>query len=406
LDLSALLKSIGLIVRGVIMDDFVFDGATRVVFGKQAENNLAGEIKRFGGKKVFLQYGMGSIKKSGLYDKVIKLLKDGGLEVVEQGGVRPNPVVSHVREGIRIFRDAKADIILAVGGGSVIDSAKAVAVGVPYIGDVWDFAENKAAPKTAIPVGSILTIPAAGSETSKYSVITNEDGMWKKDLPQENLELIRPKFAILNPELTLTLPPFETSCGIVDILAHAMERYFSRTSNVDLSDKLCEALMRSVIKNGPLVLSDPGDYDARAEIMWGGAIAHNDLIGMGRAGDWVSHEIGVQLSGMYDIAHGVSLSIIFPAWMKYMYRSYPVIFAKFAVDVLSVDNGFDSIEDTALAGIRGLESFYRKIGMPVSLTEAKVPLDKFEELAQKCERVGSIKKIDKNDVIEILKLAI
>jgi len=388
------------------MDNFIFDGASRVIFGKEAENSLASEIKRFGGKKVFLHYGMGSIKKSGLYGKVIKLLKDGGLEIAEQGGVRPNPVLSHVREGIKICRDGKSDFILAVGGGSVIDSAKAIAVGVPYNGDVWDFAEGKAAPKTAIPIGSILTIPAAGSETSRFSVITNEDGMWKKGLLQENFELIRPKFAILNPELTLTLPPFETSCGIVDILAHAMERYFSRTSNVDLSDKLCEALMKSVIKNGPLVLREPGNYDARAEIMWAGSIAHNDLIGMGRAGDWVSHRIGIQLSGMYDIAHGASLSIIFPAWMKYMYKFYPVIFAKFAVNVLNIDNDFDSIEVTALAGIKGLESFYREAGMPVSLTEAKIPLDKFEELAEKCDKIGSIKKIDKNDVIEILKLAI
>jgi alcohol dehydrogenase len=388
------------------MDNFIFDGATRVIFGKQAENSLAGEIKRFGGKKVFLHYGMESIRKSGLYDKVIKLLKDGGLEVAEQGGVRPNPVLSHVREGIKICRDCKSDFILAVGGGSVIDSAKAIALGVPYNGDVWDFAEGRSAPEAALPVGSILTIPAAGSETSRFCVITNEDGMWKKGLPQENFELIRPKFAILNPELTLTLPPFETSCGIVDILAHAMERYFCRTSNVDLSDKLCEALMKSVIKNGSLVLREPHNYDARAEIMWAGSIAHNDLIGMGRAGDWVSHRIGLQLSGMYDIAHGASLSIIFPAWMKYMYRSYPVIFAKFAVNVLNIDNDFDSIENTALAGIRELESFYREMDMPVSLTEAKIPLDKFEELAEKCDKIGSIKKIDKNDVIEILKLAI
>ncbi len=388
------------------MDNFVFDGASRVIFGKGAENSLAGEIKRFGGKKVFLHYGMGSIKKSGLYDKVIKLLKDGGLEIVEQGGVKPNPVLSHVREGIKICRDAKADFILAVGGGSVIDSAKAIAVGVPYSGDVWDFAECKAAPKTAIPIGVILTIPAAGSETSRYSVVTNEDGMWKRDVVNENLELIRPKFAILNPELTLTLPPFETACGVVDILAHVMERYFSRTKNVDLSDKLCEAVMKSVIKNGPVVVKEPGNYDARAEIMWAGSIAHNDLIGMGRGWDFVSHRVGMELSAMYDIAHGASLSIAFPAWMKYMYKLYPVIFAKFAVNVWNIDNDFDSMENTALEGIKRLESFYKELGMPISLTEAKIPLDKFDELAEKCDKIGNIKKIDKNDVLEILKLAI
>ena len=388
------------------MDNFVFDGASRVIFGKGAENGLAGEIKRFSGKKVFLHYGMGSIKKSGLYDKVIKLLKDGGLEIVEQGGVKPNPVLSHVREGIKICRDAKADFILAVGGGSVIDSAKAIAVGVPYSGDVWDFAESKVAPKTAIPIGVILTIPASGSETSRYSVVTNEDGMWKRDVVNENLELIRPKFAILNPELTLTLPPFETACGAVDILAHVMERYFSRTKNVDLSDKLCEAVMKSVIKNGPIVVKEPGNYNARAEIMWAGSTAHNDLIGMGRGWDFVSHRIGVELSAMYDIAHGASLSIAFPAWMKYMYKLYPVIFAKFAVNVWNIDNDFDSVENTALEGIKRLESFYKEIGMPISLTEAKIPLDKFEELAEKCDKIGNIKKIDKNDVLEILNLAI
>ena len=388
------------------MDNFVFDGASRVIFGKGAENGLAGEIKRFGGKKVFLHYGMGSVKKSGLYDKVIKLLKDGGLDIVEQGGVKPNPVLSHVREGIKICRDAKADFVLAVGGGSVIDSAKAIAVGVPYDGDVWDFAESKVAPKTAIPIGVILTIPAAGSETSRYSVITNEDGMWKRDLVNENLELIRPKFAILNPELTLTLPPFETACGAVDILAHVMERYFSRTKNVDLSDKLCEAVMKSVIKSGPIVVKEPGNYDARAEIMWAGSVAHNDLIGMGRGWDFVSHRIGVELSAMYDIAHGASLSIAFPAWMKYMYKLYPVIFAKFAVNVWNVDTDFDSLENLALEGIKRLEDFYKEINMPVRLSNVNIPADKFDEIAEKCDKIGNIKKTDKKDILEILKLAL
>jgi alcohol dehydrogenase YqhD (iron-dependent ADH family) len=387
------------------MDNFIFDGASRVIFGKGAEKNLAAEIKRLGGTRVFLHYGMGSIKKSGLYDKVIKLLKDGGFEIVEQGGVKPNPVLSHVREGIKICRNAKADIILAVGGGSVIDSAKAIAVGVPYSGDVWDFAESKVSPQTALPIGVILTIPAAGSETSRYSVVTNEDGMWKRDVVNDNNDLIRPKFAILNPELTLTLPPFETACGVVDILAHVMERYFSRTTNVDLSDKLCEAVMKSVIKNGPVAFKEPGNYDARAEIMWAGSIAHNDLIGMGRGWDFVSHRVGMELSAMYDIAHGESLTIAFPAWMKYMYKLYPVIFAKFAVNVFNIDNDFDSIEKTALAGIKAVESFYKELNMPISLTEAKVPLDKFEELAEKCDKIGNIKKIDKKDVLEILKLA-
>lgn len=388
------------------MDNFIFDGASRVVFGKGAENDLANEIKKFGGKKVFLHYGMGSIKKSGLYDKVVKLLKEGNLEIVEQGGVKPNPVLNHVREGIKICRDSKADFILAVGGGSVIDSAKAIAVGVPYNGDVWDFAESKATPKAAIPIGVILTIPAAGSETSRYSVVTNEDGMWKRDVVNENNELIRPKFAIMNPELTLTLPPFETACGVVDIMAHVMERYFSRTKNVDLSDKLCEAVMKSVIKNGPIVVKEPKNYDARAEIMWAGSLAHNDLIGMGRGWDFVSHRIGVELSALYDIAHGASLSIVFPAWMKYTYKLYPVIFAKFAVNVWNVDNDFDSLENSALEGIKRLENFYKEIDMPVHLSDANIPADKFDEIAEKCDKIGNIKKTDKKDILEILKLAL
>ena len=387
------------------MNNFIFDGASRVVFGKGAENDLTNEVKKFGGKKVFLHYGMGSIKKSGLYDRVVKLLKEGNLEIVEQGGVKPNPVLSHVREGIKKFRDSKADFILAIGGGSVIDSAKAIAVGVPYNGDVWDFAESKATPKAAIPIGVILTIPAAGSETSRYSVVTNEDGMWKRDVVNENNELIRPKFAILNPELTLTLPPFETACGVVDIMAHVMERYFSRTKNVYLSDKLCEAVMKSVIKNGPIVVKEPKNYDARAEIMWAGSVAHNDLIGMGRDWDFVSHRIGVELSALYDIAHGASLSIAFPAWMKYMYKLYPVIFAKFAVNVWNVDNDFDSLENSALEGIKRLENFYKEIEMPVRLSDVNIPADKFDEIAEKCDKIGSIKKTDKKDILEILKLA-
>ncbi len=387
------------------MNNFTFDGCSRVIFGKNTESTVADEIKRFGGSKVLLHYGMGSIKKSGLYDRIVKILKDAGLEVVDFGGAKPNPVLSKVREGIKICRESKADFILAVGGGSVIDSAKGIAVGVPYEGDVWDFAQNKAVPQSAIPVGVILTIPAAGSETSRYSVITNEDGLWKRDLVNENLELIRPKFAILNPELTLTLSPFQTACGLVDIMAHAMERYFSRTENADLSDKLCEAVMKSVIRNGRIVMAEPDNYNARAEIMWAGSVAHNDLIGMGRDWDFVSHRVGVELSAIYDIAHGASLSIAFPAWMKHLYMVFPEIFAKFAVNVWNIDYDFDSIERTAYEGIKLQENFYREINMPVRLSEVNIPSDRFDEIAEKTDKIGSIKKIDKNDVLAILQLA-
>ena len=350
---------------------------------------------------------MESIKKTGLYGKVVKLLKEGQITVVELGGIKPNPVLSLVREGIKLCKDQNVDSILAVGGGSVIDSAKAIAVGARYEGDVWDFAESKAVPQSALPIGVILTIPAAGSETSRYSVVTNEDGMWKRDVVNENNELIRPKFAILNPELTFTLPPYQTACGVVDILAHVMERYFSRTKNVDLSDKLCEAVMKSVIKNGPIVLKEPNNYDARAEIMWAGSVAHNDLIGMGRAWDFVSHRIGVELSAIYDIAHGASLSIALPAWMKYMYKFYPEIFAKFATNVWNIDieYDFDPIESLILEGIKRLEAFYKEIGMPIRLSEVDISTDRFNEIAEKCDKIGNIKKVDKNDILEILKLA-
>ncbi len=387
------------------MNNFTFDGCSRVIFGKNTELTVADEIKRFGGSKILLHYGMGSIKKSGLYDKIVKILKKAGLEIVDFGGVKPNPVLSKVREGIKICRENKVDFILAVGGGSVIDSGKGIAVGVPYEGDVWDFAENKAVPQSAIPLGVILTIPASGSETSRYSVITNEVGLWKRDLVNENLELIRPKFAILNPELTFTLSPFQTACGLVDIMAHVMERYFSRTENADLSDKLCEAVMKSVIRNGQIVMAEPENYNARAEIMWAGSVAHNDLIGMGRDWDFVSHRIGVELSAIYDIAHGVSLSIVFPAWMKYVYKLHPEIFAKFAVNVWNIDYDFTSLERTAYEGIKQQENFYREINMPVRLSQVNILSDRFEEIAEKTDKIGSIKKIDKNDVISILKIA-
>ncbi|MHB8277967.1 MAG: iron-containing alcohol dehydrogenase [Candidatus Humimicrobiaceae bacterium] len=387
------------------MENFMWDGASRVIFGKGVENEAGKWIKKYGGTKVLLHYGLGSIKKTGLYEKVINQLKDENISVVELGGVKPNPVLSLVREGVKLCKDQKVDFILAVGGGSVIDSAKAIAVGAFYEGDVWDFAEGKAYPGKALPIGVILTIPAAGSETSRYTVITKEEGLLKKDVVVENNEIIRPKFAIMNPELTFTLPPYQTACGIADIMAHVMERYFSKTKHVDLSDKLCEAIIKSVIKNGPMVLKEPNNYDARAEIMWAGSVAHNDLVGMGRDWDFVSHRIGVELSAIYDITHGASLSIALPAWMKYMYRINLDVFKKFAVNVWGIEYDFDNPENTAIEGIKRLESFYKGIGLPTRLSEANIPTDRFDEIAEKTDKIGSIKKIDKNDVLEILKLA-
>ncbi|MBL7124182.1 MAG: iron-containing alcohol dehydrogenase, partial [Actinobacteria bacterium] len=362
------------------------------------------ETARYGGK-VLLHYGGGSIKKYGLYDKVLKSLKDAGLEIIELGGVQPNPRLSMVKKGIDICRKEKVDFILAVGGGSVIDSVKAIAAGVTYPGDVWNFYTGKAVAKEVIPLGVVLTIPAAGSETSVATVITKEEGSYKRAFESE---MLRPKFAILNPEISYTLPPYQTACGVSDIMAHVMERYFTRVQNVDLTDRLCEATLETVIGNTPLVLKKPNSYQARAEIMWAGTIAHNDLLGTGRIGDWASHGIEHELSGIYDIAHGAGLSIIFPAWMKYVYKQDVERFAQFAVRVWNVEADFKNVEKVALEGIKRLEEFYKKIGLPITLKEANIPYDRLEEMAEKCTEGGprgNFVRLDKNDVLEILKLA-
>ncbi|MBA7572699.1 Long-chain-alcohol dehydrogenase 2 [subsurface metagenome] len=386
------------------MENFTFKNATKIIFGKDAENQVGIETARYGGK-VLLHYGGGSIKKYGLYGRILKSLKDANLEIIELGGVQPNPRLGLVKKGIDVCRKEKVDFILAVGGGSAIDSAKAVASGIPYNGDVWDFYTGKAVPEEALPVGVVLTIPAAGSEASSSSVITNEEGFYKRGFTNE---ILRPEFAILNPEITYTLPPYQTACGVSDIMAHIMERYFTRVQNVDLTDRLCEATLKTVIGNAPRVLEKADNYQARAEIMWAGTIAHNDLLDTGRIGDWASHGIEHELSGIYDIAHGAGLSIIFPAWMKYVYKQDAEKFAKFAVRVWNVEPDFKDIEKTALEGIETLKEFYEKIGLPITLKEANIPYDRLEEMAEKCTEggpVGNFVRLDKSDVLEILKLA-
>ena len=389
------------------MENFMWDGASRVIFGKGVENETGKWVKRYGGKKVLFHYGGGSIKKSGLYNRVMKSLSDEKIEFVEFGGVVPNPKLNLIRDAIKLCKEKGVDFVLAVGGGSVIDSAKGIAVGVPYEGDVWDFSAKKIPPKSALPVGVVLTIPAAGSETSQYAVATNEDGPYpyKRDIVFENNELIRPKFAIMNPELTFTLPLYQTAVGITDIMAHAMERYFTSVKNVELTDRMCEAVIKTMINNGRIVMKRPDDYAARAEIMWAGSIAHNDQLGTGRQGDFVSHMVEHELSAIYDIAHGAGLAIIFPAWAKYVYKYNVARFARFAVEVWNVDMNFEDPEQTALEGIKRLENFYVEIGMPTRLKDVKIPTDRFAEMAEKCVKPGSIKKITKEDVIEIFKLA-
>jgi hypothetical protein len=335
------------------MENFTFLSPTKIIFGRGVENQVGDETRVYS-KKVLLHYGGGTIKRIGLYDRVVKSLRDAGVEFIELGGVQPNPRLSLVKQGIELCRKHNIDFILAVGGGSVIDSAKAIAVGVPYEGDVWDFYSGKEVPEKALPVGVVLTIPAAGSEASKSSVITNEDGWYKRGL---NVEIIRPKFAIMNPEITFTLPPYQTACGAADIMAHVMERYFTHQKDVDFTDRLCEATLKTIIKNVPIVLEEPENYQARAEIMWASTIAHNDLLSTGRIGDWASHAIEHELSGIYDVPHGAGLAVVFPAWMKYVYKEDVDRFVQFATRVWDVEMDFSNPDRTALEGIYRLTQF-------------------------------------------------
>lgn len=388
------------------MENFVFQNATKIIFGKGIESQVGSETAKYS-KKVLLHYGGGSIKKTGLYDKVIKSLKASGVEYVELPGVKPNPRLSLVHEGIELCRKNNIDFILAVGGGSVIDSAKAISIGVPYEGDVWDFYTKKTGIEKAISVGVVLTIPAAGSESSGGSVITNEDGWYKRDAGSD---LIRPVFAIMNPEISYTLPPYQTACGVADMMAHIMERYFTNVKNVDLTDRLCEAALKTIIKNAPIALKEPENYAARAEIMWAGTIAHNDLLGTGRIGDWASHDIEHEISGIYDVAHGAGLATVFPAWMKYLYKHDVDRFAQFAARVWNVDIDFESPEKTALEGIERLTGFFRSIGLPVTLKDMNIDDNRLEEMADKRtdygkKTVGNFVKLNREDVFNILKLA-
>jgi alcohol dehydrogenase YqhD (iron-dependent ADH family) len=388
------------------MDNFIFQNPTKIIFGKDAENEVGKEVSNYS-KKILLHYGGGSIKKTGLYDRVIASLKEEKIEYIELSGVKPNPRLSLVKQGIKICRDNDINFILAIGGGSVIDSSKAIAFGVLYDGDVWDLFLGKAVVKKALPLGTILTIPAAGSESSTGCVITNEEGGFKRAV---NSELIYPRFSILNPELAFTLPKYQVACGVTDILSHLMERYFTNTKNVELMDRLIESTMKTVINNIPIILKQNDNYDAWAEIMWSGTIAHNNLLDTGRVGDWASHDIEHELSGIYDVAHGAGLSVIFPAWMKYVYTQDVNRFAQFATRVWNVENSFWSAERTALEGIGKLQNFLKSIEMPSNLTQLGINDDRLEEMADKCTKsdtttVGNFVKLGKTDVSNVLKLA-
>jgi len=406
------------------LENFIFHNTTKIIFGRKTEEIVGKEIaevlkekvlKQKGEEKditntnytrILLHYGGDTIKKIGLYDRVLKALEDEKFKFLELSGVKPNPLAGKVREGIKLCRDKDIKFILAVGGGSVIDSAKAIAIGVHYNGDVWDFFSGKAKPQTAIDLGVILTVPAAGSESSLVSVITDEKTQIKKGFHNH---LMLPKFSILNPELTFTISPFQTACGAADTLSHIFERYFTQTKNTDLTDRLCEAAMKTVIKNTPVVLNIPEDYNARAEMMWASTIAHNGILGTGRIEDWASHKLGHELSAIYGVTHGAALSIIFPAWMKYVCKFNLKRFVQFAARIWGVDPFFGSEDDIALEGINRFTSFLKEIGLPTSLGELNIGSDKFEKMAEKELQwglIGNFKKLNKDDIVNIYKLSL
>lgn len=388
------------------MNNFEFYIPTKIIFGKNEEKNIGTHVAKYT-NKLLLVYGKSSIKKSGLYDSVIKSLNDNNIEVIELSGVEPNPRLNLVHKGIELCRQNNIEFILAVGGGSVLDTAKAIGFGVPYEGDVWDFFLGKKAVKTSLPVATIMTIPGSGSESSNSCVISKEDENLKRGI---NSELIRPVFAILNPEFMSTLSPYQIACAVADSMTHVMERYFTRVKNVDLTDRYCESTLRTLIKFAPIAMDDPTNYDACAEITWASKSAHDGSLHNGRIADFGSHKIEFELSGLYNVAHAAGMAVIFTAWMKYMYKQDTALFAKFATRVFDVEPDFDNLEKTALEGISRLQQFFKSIGLATTLTELGVPTNDFKRMADSVTKndtitVGNFVKMTSKDVINIYELA-
>lgn len=393
------------------MQDFIYYAPTEVVFGKESEKQVAQLINKYGGHKVLVHYGGKSAKTSGLLDEICGYLREGGVDYVELGGVVPNPRLSLVHKGVQIVREEKIDFILAIGGGSVIDSAKAIAFGAKYDRDVWDFFVHKAEATDTLPVATVLTLPAAGSEMSESLVITNEDGNVK--LGYSN-DLCRPKFSIMNPERTFTLPAWQTAAGVTDMMMHTMERYFSHDTDMTLTDNIAEAVLRTLRECVFAVLKDPKDYRNRAQIMWGGSVAHNDLTGLGLVGDWATHQIEHELSAMFDVTHGAGLAVMWPSWARYVYKEDILRFVRFAVNVWDVPNDYNDPEATALKGIACAEQFFHAIGMPITIHELigrDVTDAEIHEMASRCTRrdtitQGNFKKLHTDDIEEIYRMAL
>ena len=389
------------------MFNFKYYTPTKVVFGKETELQVAELIKEFGGKKVLIHYGGGSVVRSGLLGKVTDILDKAGIAYVTLGGAVPNPHLGLVYEGIELCKKEGVDFLLAVGGGSAIDSAKAIGYGVTNDGDVWDFYDYKRKASACLPLGVILTIAATGSEMSDSSVITKEEGLVKRGYSSD---YCRPKFAILNPELTMTLPDYQTACGCTDIMMHTMERYFTNGGNMEITDSMAEGLLRTVMANAKILAKNPKDYDARAEVMWAGSLAHNGLTGCGNdGGDWMTHKLEHELGGLYDVAHGAGLAAIWGSWARYVYKECLPRFKRYAINVMGVkDEGTD--EEIALKGIEAMEDFYHEIKMPTNLRElgVKATEEDLVTMAHKCAvgvggAMGSAKLLNKDDMLAIYR---
>lgn len=391
------------------MNNFDWYAPTHIVFGRGTESEVSSLLKSSKCNRVLLHYGSGSVIRTGLLGKIKSSLENACIDYIELGGVVANPRLSLVYEGIELAKSKGVDFILAVGGGSVIDSAKAIAYGAAADFDVWDLYDRKRTPESALPVGVVLTIAAAGSEMSNSSVITNEDGGIKRGYSNN---MVRPKFAILNPELTMTLPDFQTAFGCTDIMMHTMERYFTSAGNMELTDGIAEALLRTVIKNALILVEDPKNYEARAEVMWAGSLSHNGLTGCGNGGDdFATHRIEHEISGMFDVAHGAGLAAIWGSWARYVLDDCLPRFKQFATNVWNVEDSGDCRE-VALEGIARTEDFFKSIGMPISLNDFGFELtdEVIDELAEKCEKavggkVGAAKVLYRDDFKKIYRMA-
>lgn len=389
------------------MENFNYYAPTEFAFGKDSEMQVGKLLKRYNAKKVLIHYGGGSVKRSGLLDRVIDAITSEGIEYVELGGVVPNPRDTLIYEGIELSKKEDIDFILAVGGGSVIDSTKAIALGNYYDGDFWDLFNKADYEALATPIGVVLTIPAAGSEGSDASVVTKVEGMLKKDTLSRN---IRPKFAILNPELTYTLPSYQTACGVVDMISHLLERYLTTTKDVILTDRLIESTIVSIIEAMKVVQNEPTNYQARATICWAGTIAHNGSLGVGRNEDWASHRLEHELSALYDVAHGAGLAVIFPAYMRYTLDVDLDRYKRLAMEVFKIDETGKSAKEVALEGIEALEEFYRSIKMPLSFEELGAKEEDIDLLVKKLNinvghSLGGFKGLSMEDAKNVYKIA-